>query len=202
MSRTSPSSAALWFLVLVAAAGGCGRAAGSEPAAGGRTAAAAEVAAPPATDLGSPDRALQSYWRLRDSSDALPQDTTSAGYARYRPWRLAWQGLFTGAAAEAHRREAERTKNSVLREILDVQQQTSTRAVITARLRNTSPIPPGATPTEYDVNARRDGEVFHYVMEKDAAGWKIAQIQRKDPGDEEWRNIYGGPPLVPTWVDP
>lgn len=156
-----------------------------------------------AVDLSTPDRALRSFWDLRslnDSTLGLRVDTLSDAYRARRRWQAAYRGVVGGAALQEF--DEEDATQSFAREIVDVDQQTESRAVILARIRNTTPIPEGATPSEYDVKARRDGEDVRYVLEKDAEGWKVVQLQRRYYEGDDWNDIFDVTPSVPTWIQP
>jgi hypothetical protein len=167
--------------------------------------AANHVSLPPALDHTSPDRAIASYWEFRDSAASVTlreNDTTSAEYKRWRPWRLQWRDVYTGVAAQE-----QKPKPPVLatydRRIIDVELQSPTRAVVLAVIRNTTPIPSQAIASEYDVTRRRDGDTIRYILEKDTTGWRIGQVQRRYySGDSKWHDVFDGVPLVPTEASP
>jgi hypothetical protein len=125
----------------------------------------------------------------------------SAEYRRYAPWRRTWRALFTGEALAAETDTASRPQ-TFAREVVNVDMESPTRAVVLARIRNTTPIPPGATPTESDVKRRRDGEVVRYILEKDTTGWRIAQAQQRYIEGGEWSNRWDTTPTVPSYSSP
>jgi hypothetical protein len=91
------------------------------------------------------------------------------------------------------------------REIITVKQETDTRAVVEARLYNTTPLPAGIEMDTYDTKRRRDGIPVRYILEKDAQGWKIVQAKTTllDDGEGEWKNYFTpGRKFVPTYVRP
>jgi hypothetical protein len=163
-------------------------------------------------DLSTPDRALREHWRLDDLANAsnLEQDSTSEEGQFSKRWFAARRSLTTGEALEALATEAE--PETFSREVLDVDLQTETRAVVLARIRNTTPIPPGAVVSDSDLKARREGAEFRYIFEKDQAGWKLSQVQRRQetvedimagrPGTD-WANVYDRTEVfVPRYVSP
>ncbi len=153
-------------------------------------------------DASTPDQALRSIWRLTDLDTLNLEgavDSTAPGVLARRRLGERYRGLLTGEALAAAN-DTQRVRWTYKREIVDVEQQTPTRAIVTARIRNTTPIPPGATPDEYDVRVRRDGNTYRYIMEKDSAGWRLAQVESKLVDD--WRQHYSTTPTVPTWTNP
>jgi hypothetical protein len=160
-----------------------------------------------AVDLSTPDRALRTYWRIRSMSDTIgqPVDTTAV---RYRNWQRADTVLarvYGGdALAEYTRTRQPAQRHRYTREILAVEPESETRATVLARIRNVTPVPPGAVADEYAARRRAEGDVYRYVFERDSAGWKLVQVLTKSyPGDMTWRTYFQAEDLtVPTWTYP
>ena len=76
------------------------------------------------------------------------------------------------------------------REIVAVQVETETRAVVIAKIRATTPVPSGVTLTERESSQRRDGFPYKYVLEKAKDGWKIEQIYTKDIISSDWEPMF------------
>lgn len=156
-------------------------------------------------DLSTPDRAVRSWWAVKDTADAYAYRTYIANsdvIPGSREQRAAVASITIGAANTNVIAPERPTRESYSREILKVKQESESRAVVTARVRNVTPIPPGAVASEYQATARAEGEVYRYVVEKDATGWKISQIFTKSYSGE-WRPQFGSStPSVSTWVTP
>jgi hypothetical protein len=90
------------------------------------------------------------------------------------------------------------------REILKVQNESETRAIVFAVIKNTTPPSSGAQPTEFDKRLREDGIRFRYVVEKTDKGWKVSQVFRYfEMGEtKQWNKIYDVPssPSYPAGV--
>jgi hypothetical protein len=160
-----------------------------------------------AVDLSTPDRALRTYWHIKSMADTIraPADTTEA---RYHDWRRADTVLarvYGGEALGEYRRTREpQPPQRYVREILAVEPETETRATVLARIRNVTPVPPGATPDEYSARRRAEGDVYRYVFEREPDGWKLVQVLTKSyPGDMTWHAYFQAQDLtVPTWTYP
>lgn len=158
-------------------------------------------------DLTTPDRAIRSHWLLQEISDSL--SGAQSEEFRLRPNAAArindslQRALRTGDAGEewAHRFTPPST---FAREIVKVEQESETRAIVLARIRNTTPIPAGATPSPSDVETRRAGELVRYTLERDSTGWRLAQAQSHYyASDTTWHDRFTPhTPLVPTYVSP
>jgi hypothetical protein len=150
-------------------------------------------------DLSTPDRALRTYWRLRDLSDTLKPPIDSSN-ASMRGWLRVEGGLrqVFGGVALRQIDNAAKIKERFSREIVEAKQETDSRAVVVARVRNVTPLPEGATLTDSEAEARREGEVFRYIFEREGQEWKLVQIQRNyaTGGAEDWYNIFSEEPIV------
>jgi hypothetical protein len=160
-----------------------------------------------AVDLSTPDRALRTYWRIRSMADTIGQPIDTAA-VRFQNWQRADSVLariYGGdALAEYSRTRQPSLHPRYTREILAVEPETDTRATVLARIRNVTPVPPGAVADEYAARRRAEGDVYRYVFERDSAGWKLVQVLTKSyPGDMTWRTYFHPEDLsVPTWTYP
>lgn len=160
-----------------------------------------------AVDLGTPEQALRSYWRLKAITDTIgaPADTTAV---RFRDWRRADSVLahvYGGDALAEYRRAHQPVQRQQYdREILQVEPQSQTHATVLARIRNVTPVPPGAEPDVYTARRRAEGDVYRYVFERDSAGWKLVQVLAKSyPGDMTWTPYFQSEDrTVPTLTYP
>lgn len=151
-------------------------------------------------DLTSPDNALKSYWAAKDevrrAVDLKSDEETAFGKeVRSLLEKVAAPGIFDFN----HRPVLE----TFSRDIEDVDVQSETRAVIIARIKNITPIPAGAEVDEYDKKARENGERYRYVLEKSAAGWRVAELWTWSTyPKEDWKKSRpsDGKPSVPTFT--
>lgn len=154
-------------------------------------------------DRSTPDLAVKSYWRfhaLRDSIEWSLVDSASWEFSQYQEFEAARKSFHAGPALEDIQREQARQTYS--REILEVQQQSPSRAAVLVRVRNTTPIPPGAVATEYDQKRRQEGDLYRFVLDRDSTAWKIVQVQDWEAYRDAWRDRFGTGPHVPTWTQP
>lgn len=164
-----------------------------------------EVIEPPQLDFSSPDRSVRTYWQVQDYARQAQEAVrvvamTAPEYALIQELELA---VVAGDARRA-REMPYREINEMAREIVEVQQQTDTRAVVIARLRNISPIPEGSLVTARSAELRRDGEVVRYIVEQFADGWKVVQAESKLlPNAPDWMKHFSPDDLyVPTHIAP
>jgi hypothetical protein len=192
----------------VAACGGDGGQGGAEKADAAK--AARNTPLPDsvfAVDLSTPERALRTYWHIRSMADTIGQPVDTAA-VRFQNWQRADSVLariYAGdALADYRRAHAPAVRHQYAREILAVEPESDTRATVLARIRNVTPVPPGAAPDPYTARRRAEGDVYRYVFERDSAGWKLVQVLTKSyPGDMTWRPYFQPEDLmVPTWTYP
>lgn len=164
--------------------------------------------APPALDLSTPDRALRSQWRAKDYLDSIYEfarrDPTNAIGKYDKVAEQVTRAALAGPALQ-DRSVDEAAAMKFDRQIVGVRMESQSRAVVTARVRNITPIPRGAIITERDAAIRRDGERYRYIFEKDSTGWRLQQIQSSssyDGADTTWRDLFGAVPVTPTWTVP
>jgi hypothetical protein len=164
----------------------------------------------PKIDLSTPDRAIRTYWALQDHVSAVRDDPTTAdgrliarAMAASEKRATALNAILGGVTTGAAKAELEAPTDmfgdtarvTMYREILEVKNESETRAVVLARVKNTTPVPSGKR--AFDEEEARDGKVYRYVFEREAAGWKLAQVFSQSRYSKEWQP-YFTPPL--PWV--
>lgn len=160
-----------------------------------------------AIDLSTPDRALRTYWHVKSMADTIGQPVDTAA-VRFQNWQRADSTLlrvYGGDALAEHRRTRQpAVRHRYTREIVAVEPESETRATVLARIRNVTPLPPGAVADPYAARRRAEGDVYRYVFERDSAGWKLVQVLAKSyPGDMTWSPYFQPENLtVPTWTYP
>lgn len=132
-------------------------------------------------DASTPDRALKSYWQLMDNfwlshNSWLKASFDSLDLDAYRPH---FATLATGNISAFYDRRSKpkaQPLDRYEREILEVKQESASRAVVFVKIRNVTPLPEGAVLSERQTRNRHDGFDVKYVMEKDSDGWKVADV--------------------------
>lgn len=159
-------------------------------------------------DTSTPDRALQSYWRVLDFPSEKPEmKAVTAAYRRMQlPQRAAaWRRVTDGVVLADKADTASYPDQVYEREIVEVKAESETRSVIIARMRNVTPVPTGSVVSETEARMRTEGETFRYILEKGSNGWRVTQAQRKDYIGDGWRNYFEPPHAggrVSTYVAP
>jgi len=150
--------------------------------------------------LGSPDQAVKTWWRIRDFAEAeskancekLPRgdELRSTKYER---------AIYTGTAlADLEPPPRTCSADSYNREIIEVKVESETRAIVLAHLKPTTPLPAGVTLTVGQAKDREEGTRYRYILEKVGKEWKIAQMYRyAEYRDDLWEPVFGEP-LQPT----
>jgi hypothetical protein len=103
--------------------------------------------------------------------------------------RIAAGETLRALASTSHQCFAE----SFSRAIVHVAIEGKSRAFVIAHIKNITPIPADAEePREVDLEFRREGSHFKYVLETTPEGWKISQVlrfQKFDPS-QPWERVY------------
>ncbi len=139
------------------------------------TSAVAEGAAPVEIDMTTPDRALKSYWKVQDQIRAAYFEHDKAQLSAYHRIQAPAERVMTGAAFNGIKLKPVEF-STFIRDIIDVNVESESRAVIIASIKNSTPIPAGAELSKYDEKSRNEGEKYKYVLEKSPPGWQIAEI--------------------------
>lgn len=144
----------------------------------GNTSTKSATTDPVKLELASPDQAVKTWWHIRDVALAESHQRCEE-YARSLVEENGFKGgeaISTGVARANLGRKPDCSKISYSREIAEVKVESDTRAVVLAKIKATTPIPPGGEPDADDVKRREQGFPYKYVLEKVGKDWKIAQI--------------------------
>ncbi len=152
-------------------------------------------------DQKSPDLAVKTWWRWKDRFDKWEVAECNRSIRDDINDRLvdALPKIAAGEVLEFHHSERSPCREAkVEREIQEVKTESETRAVVYATIRDVMPVPEGQKLNEYDIQFRKDGFRFKYVVEKHEVGWKIASVYRYDDfnkqlGRSEWTKVYNRP---------
>jgi hypothetical protein len=142
-------------------------------------------------DISTPDNALKSYWAVRDSISAqqfgarnLYEDSDRNKRAESQMASVSEQPIskiFT---------EDTRVLDSYSREIVEVKIESESRAVIIVVVKNTTPVPEGAVPTQDEAKSRSDGDRYRYVMGHDKSGWRVSEVLSWQSYFSKWTKLY------------
>lgn len=165
---------------------------------GGGAGSATKPPPPPAVDRTTPDRAIKSYWAMRDYMDQVRIPDLLEYREREKSRESPLRALFS---AEAVGESGPPSVSIFRRDIESVSTETQTRAVVVTRIRNASPIPQGAQPTAAESEDREKGTLFKYVLDRREDGWLIAEVWEFERyGARGWSKLLPADnrPTVPT----
>jgi hypothetical protein len=166
------------------------------------TAAPADIPAPE-IDVSSPDRALKSYWAVKDHLRTVMHRDDKKDHDRWLDRRAVLGRVTTATFKKAEEQPSRDGADTFQRDVIEVKVESDTRAVILTNIRNTTPIPPGAEASRSQLQERETGNRYRYVMDKDKDGWKVAEIWDWDDYiTKGWRKRQpdDGKPLFPSWT--
>ncbi len=133
---------------------------------------------PPAADLSTPERALKSYWTLRE----WLRRANSADPKPANPPLTAVEVMSAVTAGGA--RDSYVNRPGVLDPLgwtLErIDQVSDTQALATARIRNLAQNPAAVTPTPIELFEPAKGNQMQYVLNKEGSVWKVSEVWRVD----------------------
>lgn len=152
-------------------------------------------------NLTSPDMAVKTWWRYKDFVAAFNQKECEAVWRNPTDPIQYVPKIASGDVLRAIKEQA-CTLESFAREIEEVKIESETRAVVFARIKNITPVPSGAEPTELDKKWRAGGFKYKYVVEKTADGWKVTQAFGALGDSPDWQKAYqpADKPDYPSFV--
>jgi hypothetical protein len=170
----------------------------TEPPPSQRKIAAANVT----LDLATPDKALKSYWAVRDSVRAKQVELFAQSKEDFQSAEAQMSAVADGALAKSFSFDTIPIE-TFSRDLIDVKIESESRAVIVVVIKNSTPIPAGAEMSKFAEEFRRDGERYRYILEMSKAGWRVSEIwEWSTYPSNEWKKIRPGDskPYVPTSV--
>lgn len=145
-------------------------------------------------DLSSPDNALKTWWRSLDAVEELGNKECKA-YVKQRAESNYYQQISTGQVLNYLVTDDSACKLTIVeREIVEVKQETDTRAVAIARIKNATPT--DIKPTDEQKEKRRVGSLYKYLLEKEGGEWKVSKVYETKPtflresADDVWSDLY------------
>ena len=151
-------------------------------------------------DLATPDKALKSYWAVRDSVRSKQVELFAQNKEGYQSAEAQMSEVADGALAKNFSFDIIPFE-TFSRDLIDVKVESESRAVIIAVIKNSTPIPAGAEMSKFDEERRRDGERYRYILEKNQAGWRVSEIwEWREYPSAEWKKTQprDGKPNVPS----
>jgi hypothetical protein len=152
--------------------------------------------------LGSPDQAIKTWWKIRDLSEARDKEACEQRLANYKESSLYKyaKGISTGpAAARAEPSPFGCRLDVYNRDIIEVKVESDTRAVVLAAIRPATPVPAGAELTSIETKGREEGARYKYVLEKVGKEWKVAQLYHfENYGEDHWKPVFEESPKPPV----
>ena len=143
-------------------------------------------------DLATPDKAIKSYWAVRDSVRSKWFELFAHNKEGYQSVEAQMSEVADGALAKNLSFKIMPVE-TFSRELIDVKLESESRAVIIAVIKNSTPIPAGAEMSKFDEERRRDGERYRYILEKNQAGWRVSEVwQWGTYPSAEWKKTKPG----------
>jgi hypothetical protein len=133
-------------------------------------------------DLTSPDHAVKTWWALIDLKENQSAKRCIESNEKDREDKITAgiKSAITGDALARLTSDPDCTAEAYSREIREVKQESDTRSIVLANVKNITMPPSKAIPDETDTKWREKGFEFKYVVEKTSEGWKIAQVYKFD----------------------
>lgn len=159
-------------------------------------------AAAQGVDLGSPEAAVRTYWRMQDALDSIAASIVTGPADRdpFAAVRRDYERTLGGRAAEVL--ASPFVRQTYAREVEAVDMAGPTRALVQAIIHNTTPLPDGARLTHEQEELRHEGQQFRYMLERDGDAWRIVQIQQWSDLGSGWQDLFVDGmtlPVFPRW---
>jgi hypothetical protein len=140
-------------------------------------------------DLSTPEAAVRSYWRMQDALDSVAASmlTGPAGGDPFATTRRGYEQTLAGRAAEVL--AAPYVRQTYAREVEAVDLAGPSRALVSALIHNTTPLPQGTLLTHEQEELRTEGQQFRYILELEGGAWRITQIQQWSDLGNGWQDL-------------
>lgn len=126
-------------------------------------------------DTTTPDKALKSYWDVRDATRVGMIVHFRQSIGEYRNFEKQLANITTDSLIKNLQLNIGRVE-TFSRDILEVKVESESRAVVLAVIKNTTPVPANAESTQSDEERRLNGERYRYILDRDQSGWRVAEI--------------------------
>lgn len=139
------------------------------------SASSAEPPPPPSIDLSTPEKALRSYWALRGWEGDVFNEKMKLHSANFVDTLPHIQKITTGTANQFFSTLRNSPRDVLDRHIDKISEENDGRVVIFVTIRNVTPIPADAKPTETQLQRRERGQKFEYILVAEGKDWKLAE---------------------------
>lgn len=159
----------------------------------------------PAIDLRSPDTVVKSHWLIQDWMERN-------GWRMISSWKIdpelqkyfdASLAMSTGERLSNFQSDYDEFKRMgkdnwrqsppiFRRDILEIKNESETRAVVLAKIKNVTPIPNDRKLDEWNKEQREYGLDAKYVIEKTPDGWRMSQAWKRDSSSIKLAKISEG----------
>ena len=134
---------------------------------------------PPQADLSTPEKALQSYWALKNwEHETLKTEVAklrTAGFEVAAPYIAK---VTAGAAQRYFAALKDQPSEILERHIDEISVAAGGQVVALVTIKNVTPIPADARPTQAQLQERARGRRFKYVLVVDGNDWKVSEVWR------------------------
>ncbi|MNV55254.1 hypothetical protein D3C71_1474840 [compost metagenome] len=126
----------------------------------------------------TPDAAVKSWWHVRDEEERYAVIVCNESAELYRPFRSTREGLSTEGLLAKQAGQDKCDQQIYEREILNVDVQSDTRALVVAHIRNSTPPTPGYVMNVDERDKKERGVRMQYLLERadNTQTWKVAQV--------------------------
>ncbi|EJE48383.1 hypothetical protein PMI14_07193 [Acidovorax sp. CF316] len=140
----------------------------------------------PAADTSTPDRAIKSYWAMRDWYINISHaDHTQRQSSPAEKKKRELEDLLVSEEINKESRTPWR-RETFERTIKEVKTETESRAVVLVNIKNNTQLAPDEVPDSFDRKRRDEGEMYKYVLEKFGSNWKVAEISSYRDYKKDW----------------
>ncbi|CAB3707719.1 hypothetical protein [Achromobacter pestifer] len=126
----------------------------------------------------TPDAAVKSWWHVRDEEERYAVAVCKELAELYRPLRSARDSVSTEGLQANLAGNEKCDQESYDREIVNVDVQSNTRALVVAHIRNSKPPTPGYVMNIDERDKKERGVRMQYLLERadNTQAWKVAQV--------------------------
>lgn len=126
----------------------------------------------------TPDAAVKSWWQVRDEEARYAVAVCQETAELYQPFRSTRDSLSTGALQATLAANDRCDAETYEREIVNVDVQSDTRALVVAHIRNAKPPTPGYVMNIDERDKKERGVRMQYLLERadNTQTWKVAQV--------------------------
>lgn len=157
----------------------------------------------PALDISTPESTLKSYWAFKEWYNAKRLSEIRQKFEEYSQKEEldSMIPLTTGDMKRYFKSFKPMSPTVLERNIQGIFMASPSRAIITVIIKNVTPVPDGTVPSPLDIEERKNGHEFRYVLLKESDGWRISEVWRASTGFMPASQLYEPrPPLYPSFV--